>query len=373
MKKIVYAALLLLFTSLTLLPDPNTDFTMVEKCLEWMKYIKSGADRTDQERYFNEHISPTSGADSIIRYWESISAQRIPGLSDYFYRLLKGRISAEKPDYEFITKEWYARSGKLLRRMYDRPDFYEKVLSRLKTSGIRKNALSLALECLPGVDLMDIKVEFIVFGHSLAFSVGDRCVYDFLQLPVDKKGNINVNEVVQTLGHEIHHLGFERISKERMRSVFNLEKLTLIWLLSSEGIPTYYIDRPHEMIGEYRKRSDVLYKMIASDWDRHRGNLNNLYREAANDIELGLKGDLSLSAVTWKWNEGVKGAVYVLGSDMISVIDEFLGKDAVKEVVFDYRKLIGIYNRAADKGNLTGRDYYVFSRGLARKIMEFRE
>ncbi len=261
----------------------------------------------------------------------------------------------------------------LLLKVFRRPDFYNKVLDKLKKHDIAGEALNLAGEYLPDVNLDDIKVEFIFFGHSLAFSVENRCIYDFLQLPIDKKGNINNGEVIQTLAHEIHHLGFKRISDKKMGGVVNKEKLSLIWMLSSEGIPTFYIDKPYEKLGDFAKRGDVLYRRVASDWKKHTGNLKDLYIEAENYISIALKGKLSLSAINWKWNEGVKGAAYILGSDMVSVINEFLGKEAVMEVIIDYRRLIEIYNKAAKAGIRTGRKLFVFSDKIEKVVSGFME
>ncbi len=67
-----------------------------------------------------------------------------------------------------------------------------------------------------------------------------------------------------------------------MNGVVNTEKLALIWMLSWEGIPTFYIDKPFKKIKGFKKRGDVLYRRIASDWNKHNENLKNLYLEAGN-------------------------------------------------------------------------------------------
>ena len=376
MTKIFFKLIILLFATANLLMPgirEKVDFSMAEKSIEWIKLIKGGSSKAEQKIFFNNNILITSGAGSIKKYWNSITESDIPELNTYFFHLLKKREPGKKWNFNILTKEWYRRSRGLFLKVYKKPDFYNKVLERLKKYDIAGEALKLAGECLPDINLDDIKIEFIFFGHSLAFSVENMCVYDFLQLPVDKKGNIYISEVIQTLAHEIHHLGFKRIANNKMNGVVNTEKLSLIWMLSTEGIPTFYIDKPFEKINEFKKRKDILYKRIASDWEKHRENLKGLYIEAENDISLALKGKLSLSAINWKWNEGVKGAVYVLGSDMVSVIDEFLGKDAVMDVMADYRKLIKIYNNAVKAGNRAGRELYVFSDKIGGMVSDFIE
>lgn len=346
---------------------------MARKGIEWMKMIRKGGNKAGHLKFFKEKISITPGADAIIKYWRSLTKGDLPGLDTYFYHLLKKREPGEKWNFSILTKEWYRRSRELFLRVYRKPDFYKKILDKLESQGIEGKAMALAGECLPEINLDDIEIEFIFFGHSLAFSVENRCVYDFLQIPLDKKGNIYFDEVIETLAHEIHHLGFNRISEKAVRGVVNKEKLALIWMLASEGIPTFYIDKPFIRLDEYKKRDDVLYRRIAADWVKHENNLRDLYIEAENEIALSLKGGLSLTAVRWKWNEGIKGAVYVLGSDMVSVVDEFLGKEAVMDIIRDYRKILEIYNRAAKTGNRTGRDLYVFSDRIAGDVSRFRE
>lgn len=68
---------------------------------------------------------------------------------------------------------------------------------------------------------------------------------------------------------------------------------------------------------------------------------------------------------------GTQGAAYILGSDMFSVIDKYLGVDAAKPVACDYRKFLTIYNRAAEKANKSGNNYFIFNEELVDKVSNY--
>ncbi len=351
----------------------KADFSMVKNSIKWLEKVKSGVSRETRKKIFSEKVMVTSGADSILKYWKNIGYKGSGSLDDYFFHLLKKRNVGRHSGLNFIPKEWYERSRRLLLNLYRNLPLYNKLLEKLINENVMEKALKLVENYLPEHHLIDVKLEVVIFGYSLAFSVDGKCVYDFLQLPLDKKKNILIDEVVETIAHEIHHLEFDKISRTGMADVANKEKLSLIWLLASEGMATFYIDRPFCKLNEFKKREDALYRRIASDWIKHTSNLNVLYIEAQEDIEKSLAGEISLSAICWKWSQGVKGAVYILGSDMISVINEFSGKESVMEIISDYRKLIAVYNKAAVKGNSLGNNFFVFSRDLEKKITGFTE
>lgn len=56
---------------------------------------------------------------------------------------------------------------------------------------------------------------------------------------------------------------------------------------------------------------------------------------------------------------------------MFSVIDEYLGVNQAKKIVYNPIDLISIYNKAAEIGNKKGGSYFVFSEKLVEKLSAY--
>ena len=46
------------------------DFEMVEKGIEWLEFINTGADDRAVKEFFMAEVAPTGGCRSIIHHWE---------------------------------------------------------------------------------------------------------------------------------------------------------------------------------------------------------------------------------------------------------------------------------------------------------------
>ncbi len=343
----------------------STDFSMAEACIEsaiGLKKINSG-----NLKIFSDHnLFKTPGFKLISDYLGSVEGWDINVSKRYIESLFIGKKGLNGVVRGYTTKKWEARTKKLWKKFLKNPAKYKKILESLKSLNLRSKAMLKAGNYLPGKLKTNISLSVVLFGHALAFSVNNSAAVDLLQIPLEKKGKLIPGELIDTIAHEIHHIGFNYYSNKGMESVPNRELISLVGLLASEGIPTYYIDKPFLKLKRFRKRKDILYKRIYLDWIYNRGRLDELYREAEEDIMEGLRGNLSLKAIILKWDLGVKGPVYILGADMISVIDKYLGQEKVMEIIGDYRKLLSIYNLAAEIG---GR--FKFKKKLAVYLSNF--
>jgi hypothetical protein len=244
-------------------------------------------------------------------------------------------------------------------------------LEALRKADVRQSALRIAKRYLP--DDADVTSAFhvVLFGASPAFSVGDTNGFDLLQLAKKPDGTLDVEQVMGLFAHEMHHSGFSNVSHAHMSDVENIDRLSLVGTLAAEGMATWFITPPFEHLEDYRASSDPLEKAVADDWDRHLGNLTQLYRDAEKDIGLGLGGEVVEEELISKWVRGVVGPAYVVGTDMMRTIEEQLGVDAAKPIAQDYRRLLDVYNQAASKANASGGDQYVFDETLVSRVREF--
>lgn len=68
---------------------------------------------------------------------------------------------------------------------------------------------------------------------------------------------------------------------------------------------------------------------------------------------------------------GTKGAAYVLGADMMAVIDKYLGREFALGIALDYRSFLMVYNHAARNAAAKGDKIFIFSQDLARRISQY--
>ena len=231
----------------------------------------------------------------------------------------------------------------------------------------------MAAEFLPPETALTANFYFVLFGHSTAFSVGKENGFDFLQLSRTKDGKIDVKELTEIFAHEIHHTGFAYLQNKNLGDVVKSnDNIVLTGLLAAEGMPTYFIDQPWKHLDEYKSKKGTIYPQVAADWERHSARLKELYREAETDMKQNLTGKIPMKELMNRWiASDAKGAVYVLGADMMSVIDSYLGRKAVLDLALDYRKLLSVYNRAAKKAIEKGKRLFIFNEELANELSRF--
>ena len=87
-------------------------------------------------------------------------------------------------------------------------------------------------------------------------------------------------------------------------------------------------------------------------------------------MALNLANNLNREGILKKWMSGIKGAAYVLGTDMFSAIENYLGREQAWNVALDYRQFLLLYNRAVDLAEKKGKTLFHFSPDLAKKISE---
>ena len=362
-------ALLIVHSKPTGSPDRVTiDFEMVEKGIEWLEFISTGASDEAIKKYFMTNIAPTKGCQSIIHHW----ARFMEWNNETFYKFIMTALDRMPTDEKIKNKDGsltpLGRRRELWLKALKNTNMLKKDLENLKTIDFNQQSVQMAKKYLPEEAVLEADFYFVLFGHSTAFSVGKENGFDFLQLPKKADGKINIEELTSTFAHELHHTGFDYVMKKNMKDVKNEENILLLGILAAEGMPTYFIDQPWKHLEEYKTHTNSLYHEVANDWEKHSARLKDLYKEAENDIRLNLEGKIAKKELIEKWIAGYKGAAYILGADMIGVIDKYLGREAALDLALDYRRLLIIYNQAARKAAQKGNKIFIFDDELAEKI-----
>jgi hypothetical protein len=346
-------------------------YDMAEAGIEWLDLVVGDAGEESIRTRFFDDVAPTEGCQAIIRHWSRFREWD----EEIFYEFIlkaMGRLETNEPlvdEHGNPTRLGHAR--RMWAAALEDPAGLRRDLEALRKADVRDSALRIAKQYLPDDADVTSAFQVVLFGASPAFSVGDTNGFDLLQLAKNPDGTVDVEQVIGLFAHEMHHSGFSNVSHAHMSDVQNIERLSLIGTLAAEGMATWFITPPFAHLEDYRASSEPLYRAVADEWDRHLGNLTQLYRDAEEDIGLGLRGEVVEEELISKWVRGVVGPAYVVGTDMMRTIEEQLGADAAKPIAQDYRRLLDVYNHAASKANASGGDTYVFDETLVRSVLEF--
>ena len=347
------------------------DYLMAEQAISWLEYIKQETDLEKIKQYFMVEVAPTEGCQSIIHHWKRFRDWNEEIFFQFIMEALD-KIPTDKP-LKNPDGSWTSLAMRRNLWMYalNNTEKLREDLDKLKKARVRDAALELASRYLP--DEADISNRFyvVLFGASSAFSVGEENGYDLLQLPKTSTGEIDIERVIQTFAHEMHHSGFDNCARKYMSEVNGEGRIMLAGILASEGMPTHFINRQRENLELMKSAPNEIFRMLAAQWEDHLTRLPELYREAENDIRLNMKGEIGQKEIFEKWMSGLQGPAYALGSDMFSVIEKHLGVEEAKKIVRDYRQILSVYNRAAEKGIAGGEKLFVFDKDLAEQLARF--
>lgn len=350
----------------------SVDLSMVTKAIDWLEFIRGGADEFEVKDYFMKEVAPTRGCKSIIHHWKRFMKWDNDEFYNFIMQALGKAPTDKQPKDEEGNLTSFGRRQIYWKAALDDPQRLREDLDELVEANLADTALALAKSYLPEDSRVACKFFIVLFGGSSAYAVSGENGFDLLQLPKRSDGSVDVGSVIRTFAHEMHHLGIIHCQKEKMSAVRDTERLGLVARLTNEGMPIYYINQTRNRLDEYRSSTSPTQQADARDWEEHLARLPELYSIAEEHIKMNLEGELSDEDIMKNWMSGwSQGPVYTLGSDMFSVIDSVLGLQAALQVAEDYRQLLTVYNRAARKANENGASHYVFSEKLAQALVTY--
>jgi len=226
----------------------TVDYEMAERALEWLEYINTGADEQSIRQFFLERVASTKGCQAIIHHWARFRKWD----EEEFFRFIMealGRIPvelAEKGDRRAVAS--LERRMKFWEYALANPARIKRVLEDMKKTDLKKATVALARRYLPDDAVVRNDFYFVLFGASTAFSVGKENGFDLLQLPKTKDGRLDVDQIVLTLAHELHHSGFSECVERNTPRIQEDERIMLLGILAAEGMPTYFINKPFEYL-----------------------------------------------------------------------------------------------------------------------------
>jgi hypothetical protein len=349
----------------------TVDYRMAEAAIAWLEYVETEPGLENIRQRFMTDVATTEGCQAIIHHWERFREWDEETFLTFILEALGEIPSTQALENEDGTLTSFGRRVKLWTYALKNTIQLRKDLNLLKKAGVRDTALELARKYLP--EDADISNQFyvVLFGASSAFSVGEENGFDLLQLPKRPSGEIFVENVIETFAHEMHHSGFSNCTKKHMTDLENEDRIMLAALLAAEGMPTHFINRMRENLPLLRASTNELHQMLAVQWEKNLARLSEFYAMAERDIQRNIDGEIGQQEIFETWMSGLQGPAYVLGSDMFAVIEENLGLEEAKKIAQDCRQLLSIYNRAAEKANDAGGNYFVYNAELAQRLQQF--
>lgn len=276
------------------------DYTMAEKAIEWLEFINTGADNKSIRKYFMKNVATTKGCKSIINHWRRFMKWN----NDEFFIFILDKIPIDEP----LKNEDGSLTGLGKRRglwlsALDNPQKLKEDIENLKRANLIDTSLTLAKKYLPEISKVENNFYIVLFGGSSAYAVKNENGFDLLQLPKLQDGTIDVEEVIATFAHEMHHTGFNYCTKKYMKHVKEGKNIQLLAILAAEGMPTYIINRTRDNLKKYKLSKDQLLQEIVNDWQTHLDRLPQLYIEAENDISLNLTWKIGQEEIWKKMDE----------------------------------------------------------------------
>lgn len=365
MQKFTMISVIALFISVNITAlskdSVQIDFSMVEKGIEWIELVNSGAEPAAIKTHFMENVAPTPGCQAIIMHWSRFMEWN----EETFYNFITEALDPHPDKSKMVNKDgtqsFFALRHMLWQTALKNLPQIRKDLQILKSTDFSKS-ITIARTFLPDEAILDVRFSFVLFGHSSAFSVGRENGYDYLQLPRTSDGALDREKIIRTFAHELHHSGFMNPTNE------HTERFQLLGLLAAEGMATYFIDEIDANLSALKNSSDPMENAVAADWIKHNNNLAALYAQAAVDIQTFLNGTKEQNSILGFWLDGAKGPAYVLGADMIRTIDTYLGREQAISIAKDYRQFIHLYNQAAKNAQKKGKSSYIFPNEIETKI-----
>jgi hypothetical protein len=225
-----------------------------------------------------------------------------------------------------------------------------------------------SLAYLPKGAKLRASVYFLVKPRTNSF-VWDLAKNPAVMLYLDPE--MSADELGMTIAHEFHHVGFAGVGyakdySEWLTKQSSARKSALTWqgafgegfaVLAAAGGPS-----PNP-IAPARKQVRDAWDEGVKNLNRDMAELQRFFLDLLNDKLDAAKAQEK--AVTYY---GVQGPWYTVGYHMAVSIEKEFGRERLVECFIDPRKLLALYNEAAQQINSRGGKHFVWSDELLKKI-----
>lgn len=319
-----------------------------------LRAMHAGASRDSVKRALDSLLTTPAYRVMFRHYNRSWRPHHLP--PEVFERMI---LSLEFPA-EYTVGENQRADSMLVRwraAYADLPRFERRLrkLEAVDLPSLVTRGVSYAQGWLPkGWTIPDFPLIVLPQGGSPAFAIEGAQGYDFLQLPDDAKGDLDVTWLVGTIAHESNHLGMRSPSLP-LAGASDSIALAVVNLCVAEGVANAFISGVPA--GLAPKVDGVPYHVLTpaleAAWAARVAEEPEMFTHMAGLLDRASRHALSedeLNAdIGGYWLTGSIGRAYVFGSEIFAAIHLAFGKRGVFQAIEDPRRLFQLYDAALDK------------------------
>lgn len=363
------------------------DYESAARMLEVIQAIHDGGAKDTVEVLLDRVLNLEAYSISQQRYTNpSRSKENQVTLSEYkkfILSFLSDSVDTQGNRRIGLLKDYYADAVK-------NPGKYAEALTKVKAIPAYeiREALEVTMHWLPeGITLnANVIILFDIGGGAWVEETEDgrnHIAFNILLL-LDEEGQFDESNFLGTLAHELHHIGiplddyYRTIIYDSLPDTSRLRLYTdYVRSVISEGLAQKFCSNAWGRLSKkpYTEKEFAAIRMVKGNWEYFEAEHADIHNRFVSDIEQILYGgvdDLDEFQTSimdyWTWRAGEKvgqqfalGRRYYYGAELVGVINEGLGREALFEIIYDFRKLLPLYNQALK--NLKPNEYerYLFS------------
>ncbi|MEM8508640.1 MAG: DUF5700 domain-containing putative Zn-dependent protease [Bacteroidota bacterium] len=191
-------------------------------------------------------------------------------------------------------------------------------------------------------------------GGSSAFAIKGKQGYDFFKLPKHSHGTINIQELVDIIAHESHHLGL-KIAYPKLKTAKDSLAYEFLQVFVAEGTASKFVDNlPGGCIAKVSEgRSKNYGKATQEIWSEYTLQEKQIFNAFEQDFQRIYDGTYTEEDIQQRirtyWLSGIKGRAYFLGSELYGAVFKAFGKEELFNVMEHPKLLLKKYNEAIFK------------------------
>ncbi len=345
------------------------DATQADRMLDFLTSIS-------EERHEPELLDAVMSSEGTKLIVGQMNLARRVSMTQYRI-LLTGLMEGRKPEIMPVDSTARSRNGvvglldnawPLLTWGLAHTEVLKQRVNHLRELDFFERAHAIASRFLPDSMGTPPRVFAVIGGRAGAAKIAPDCLYlDVLVYSYrdrDTTGFPSDAELIRSIGHEMHHMGYSRYLNRKRESLdLGQSESLLFGFLSgllSEGSATYLISHDRNLAEMYERRSTREYLE----------NHQDLISDSEDVLRAILDGDIRATVECEEATASFLGMwFHSAGSLMLDVIDEAGGLERVMEVVANPGRLPFEYNRAA-RILIPKRELRLFDDHLAEALIQ---
>jgi len=322
----------------------------VSQALLMLDFLEGISQRNHEPKHL-EAVMESEGTELIVAQMNL--ARRTS--KDQYRQLLVGLVNGQLPELKPVDSSERARNGvrgltgnvwPILNWGMDRIDVLRQRVEHLGRLDFYEQAFGKAMSFLPEHEAISPRVFAVIGGRAGGAKLSEERIYiDVLVFSFRdrrEQGFPSDTELINTIAHEMHHMEYDRFLSRIApnASLDGRESLIFRFVseLLTEGSATYLISEDRNIDGMRAKRG---YSGFLEDENGLLAATEDIIRSIHNgEVDSEEEYEEITAELLGNW-------FHSTGSYMLSVIDEAVGLEIIRQVLAEPTRLLFEYNQAA--------------------------